>query len=50
MNYKRKKTRNKIKAFPKNGSWSRMVHKWWIRFWSQKDFPRDKVRVRKWHD
>ena len=33
VNYKRKKQRNKSVRFPKNGTWSRMCHKWWLILW-----------------
>lgn len=32
---KKNKVRNtrKMKKVAKNGTWSRMIHKWWIRYW-----------------
>lgn len=30
MKYKRGKKKSKLPNAPRNGSWSRMIHKWWI--------------------
>ena len=43
MKYRRKILRNpkKLAGFPRNGWWSRMIHKWWIRDLEDKKRPLD---------
>ena len=31
MKYRRGKNKTKKDKYPKNGFWSRMIHKWWIK-------------------
>jgi len=33
--HKRTKRRKKHKRDPKNGFWSRMIHKWWLRYYDE---------------
>lgn len=50
-NYKRKKIKESKKAHgePKNGSWSRMVHKWWLLDRADKKGLRpDRHKKKKW--
>jgi len=36
MKYKRRKKKTKLPNDPKNGFWSRMIHKWWLKDRSDK--------------
>ena len=43
MKYKRGKFKKKVAGInnAKNGTWSRMIHKWWLRFNSKDILPND---------
>ena len=38
MEYKRGKRKSKLPKCPKNGYWSRMIHKWWLKFNSKTNY------------